>query len=208
MENQETPVNQEQEQVNVQVDTGDEIEVESPEQNTRAYYLQQAANLGLTLPKNIRTDKLVETVGNRLNALKQQNKRENRSSIAAEQFQDQSALVRIRIAVLNPAKQNWSGEIFTVGNDVIPHIKRFIPFNAEGGIWHVERMFIPLLKSRKYQHMVEHSGMSRDNYRKYGVDLSKNKLLPEFHIEELPPLTKEELDELASMQAANNSLQD
>lgn len=178
---------------------------QTTEENTREYYKQQADVLGINYPNNITTEKLKEAVAAKMKQIHSQKSTSN--EVAAQQFEDMRALVRIQINVLNPAKQSWTGEIFTVGNDVIPHMTRFIPFNAVGGIWHVERMFVEMLKSRKYQAMSEFSGSSGDPKR-YGVDVSKNRLLPEFSIIELPPLTKEELEELGLNQAANGSIQE
>ena len=182
-----------------------QVEVETEEQNTRAYYKQQADNLGLNYPQNISTEKLKQIVGNKMKQIRSEKPKEN--NVAAQQFKDMRALVRIQINVLNPAKQNWTGEIFTVGNDVIPHMIRFIPYNAVNGIWHVERMFVEMLKNRKYQRMVEHSG-SRNDPSKYGVDYNRNQLVPEFSIIELPPLTEQELEDLGANQAANGSIQE
>ena len=182
-----------------------QIEVETEEQNTRAYYKQQADNLGLNYPNNISTEKLKQIVGNKMKQIRSEKPKGN--NVAANQFKDMRALVRIQINVLNPAKQNWTGEIFTVGNDVIPHMTRFIPYNAVNGIWHVERMFVEMLKSRKYQRMVEHSG-SRNDPSKYGVDYHRNQLVPEYSIIELPPLTEQELQDLGANQAANGSIQE
>lgn len=182
-----------------------QIEVETEEQNTRAYYKQQADNLGLNYPQNISTEKLKQIVGNKMKQIRSEKPKEN--NVAANQFKDMRALVRIQVNVLNPAKQNWTGEIFTVGNDVIPHMTRFIPYNAVNGIWHVERMFVEMLKSRKYQRMVEHSG-SRNDPSKYGVDYHRNQLVPEYSIIELPPLTEQELQDLGANQAANGSIQE
>ena len=182
-----------------------EVLRESEEENTRAYFIQQADTLGLNYPRNIPTEKLKQIVGNKLRQLRSQKPSTNQ--VAAKQFDDMRALVRIQVHVLNPAKQSWTGEIFTVGNDVIPHMTRFIPFNAVDGIWHVERMFVEMLKNRKYQSMVEYSGSGKDP-KKYGVDYSRNKLLPEFAITELPPLTEQELEDLGLNQAANGSIQE
>ena len=182
-----------------------QVEVETEEQNTRAYYKQQADNLGLNYPQNISTEKLKQIVGNKMKQIHSEQPKKN--NVAATQFMDMRALVRIQINVLNPAKQNWTGEIFTVGNDVIPHMTRFIPYNAVNGIWHVERMFVEMLKNRKYQRMVEHSG-SRNDPSKYGVDYNRNQLVPEFSIIELPPLTEQELEDLGANQAANGSIQE
>lgn len=183
----------------------EEYNVETGEQNTRACYKQQADNLGLNYPQNISTEKLKQIVGNKLKQIRSEQPKKN--NVAATQFKDMRALVRIQINVLNPAKQNWTGEIFTVGNDVIPHMTRFIPYNAVNGIWHVERMFVEMLKNRKYQRMVEHSG-SRNDPSKYGVDYNRNQLVPEFSIIELPPLTEQELEDLGANQAANGSIQE
>ena len=62
-------------------------------------------------------------------------------------------------------------------------------------------------QNRKYQSMVEYSGSGKDP-KKYGVDYSRNKLLPEFAITELPPLTEQELEDLGLNQAANGSIQE
>lgn len=183
----------------------EEYNVETEEQNTRAYYKQQADNLGLNYPHNISTEKLKQIVGNKMKQIRSEQPKKN--NVAATQFKDMRALVRIQINVLNPAKQNWTGEIFTVGNDVIPHMTRFIPYNAVNGIWHVERMFVEMLKNRKYQRMVEHSG-SRNDPSKYGIDYNRNQLVPEFSIIELPPLTEQELEDLGANQAANGSIQE
>lgn len=183
----------------------EQVNVETEEQNTRAYYKQQADTLGLNYPQNISTEKLKQIVGNKMKQVRSEQPKKN--NVAATQFKDMRALVRIQINVLNPAKQNWTGEIFTVGNDVIPHMTRFIPYNAVNGIWHIERMFVEMLKNRKYQRMVEHSG-SRNDPSKYGVDYNRNQLVPEFSIIELPPLTEQELEDLGANQAANGSIQE
>lgn len=113
-------------------------------------------------------------------------------------------LVRIRIQVLNPAKQKWTGEYFTAGNDLIGHVTRFVPFNAEGGVWHVENILVDVLRSRKYQSFPEIT--DPQNKRKGTDDYFNGKLLPEFSIQILPPLTEEELKEIADRQAALGSV--
>lgn len=180
-------------------------DIESLEENTRAYYLEQARVLGLNFSKNTPTEKLKEIVGRKLSEGRKENKskRETIADIAKEQ----RALVRIRIQVLNPAKQNWTGQIFTVGNEYIPHMTRYIPFNAEGGIWHVEKMFVDFLKSRKYTVLPEKGNSVGNEKKAYGVDFHKRKEMPEFAIEILPPLTMEELEQLRAMQDANGSVQ-
>ena len=102
-------------------------------------------------------------------------------------------LVRIRLTCLNPAKKEWEGEIITVGNSLIGSVKKFVPFNADDG-WHVPHVIYQQLKERQCQVFYTATDARGNKVR-------KDKLIKEFAIEVLPPLTKEELDELARRQA-------
>lgn len=105
-----------------------------------------------------------------------------------------TSLVRIRITLLNPYKRDVTGEFFTVGNDYILPLTRYIPFNATDHIWHVERIFIPMLKSKKY---LDFTPQGKDN----NICTEGDKMYkPEFSIDILPPLTEEELDRLKDKQ--------
>lgn len=102
-------------------------------------------------------------------------------------------LVRIRLTCLNPAKKEWEGEIITVGNSLIGSVKKFVPFNADDG-WHVPHVIYQQLKERQCQIFYTATDARGNKVR-------KGKLIKEFAIEVLPPLTKEELEELARRQA-------
>lgn len=102
-------------------------------------------------------------------------------------------LVRIRLTCLNPAKKEWEGEIITVGNSLIGSVKKFVPFNADDG-WHVPHVIYQQLKERQCQVFYTATDAR-------GIKVRKGKLIKEFAIEVLPPLTKEELEELARRQA-------
>ena len=102
-------------------------------------------------------------------------------------------LVRIRLTCLNPAKKEWEGEILTVGNSLIGSVKKFVPFNADDG-WHVPHVVYQQLKERQCQVFYTATDARGNKVR-------KGKLIKEFAIEVLPPLTKEELEELARRQA-------
>lgn len=106
---------------------------------------------------------------------------------------DAMELVRIRVTCMNPAKAEWEGEIFTVGNSAIGSITKYVPFNADAG-WHVPRVVYQQLAERQCQIFVTTTD-SRGNKSR------KGKLIREFAIEVMPPLTKEELHELAQRQA-------
>lgn len=112
--------------------------------------------------------------------------------------QEALKLVRIRVTCMNPAKKEWDGEIFTVGNAAIGSVKKFVPFNIEDG-WHVPHCIYEMMKNRMCPVYV--SGKS-----KAGVTIRESKLIREFAIEVLPQLTQEELDELARRQAMAKSI--
>lgn len=109
-----------------------------------------------------------------------------------------SKLVRIRMTCMNPAKKEWAGEIFTVGNALIGTIKKFVPFNNEEG-YHVPQIMLDMIQDRKCQIFV--AGKSKN-----GIGMRTSKLIKEFAVEVLPPLTTEELHELAQRQAMAKSI--
>lgn len=107
-------------------------------------------------------------------------------------------LVRIRVSCMNPNKKEWEGEIFSVGNSLIGTQKKFVPFNNEEG-WHVPRCIYDMIVGRECQTFVTKTD-SRGNKTR------KPKLIKEFAVEVLPPLTGEELEELARRQAMAKSV--
>lgn len=104
-----------------------------------------------------------------------------------------SALVRVRVTCMNPNKKEWKGEIFTVSNSVVGTFRKYVQFNTEEG-WHVPQIILNMLKARQFQ-----TFYTIKNER--GVAVRKGKLVPEFAVEVLPPLTEKELLELSRRQA-------
>lgn len=107
-------------------------------------------------------------------------------------------LVRIRLTCMNPMKKEWNGEIFSVGNNAVGTIKKFVPFNAEEG-WHVPHILYEMLRDRQCQ--VFSTGRTKN-----GVQFRQSKLIKEFAIEVLEPLSEEELHDLAQRQAMAKSI--
>lgn len=110
-----------------------------------------------------------------------------------------SKLVRVRVTCMNPAKKEWEGEIFSVGNAVVGSFTKYVPFNIDEG-WHIPQMIYQMIKDRECQIFYTITD-SRGNKTR------KGKLVKEFSVEVLPPLTKEELHELAQRQAMSNSIE-
>jgi len=110
-----------------------------------------------------------------------------------------NALVRVVVNCMNPAKQLWEGEVFTVSNSIVGTVKKFIPFNAEAG-YHVPQMILNQLVERKCQVFYTHTDP------RTRIKTRKGKLINEFNIIVLPALTEGELKELAAAQAAANNI--
>jgi len=104
-------------------------------------------------------------------------------------------LIRIRITCMNPNKREWPGEMISARNRYTGTVKKYIPFNAENG-WHVPWIIYQRLKDKKCQVFVS----KRD---KLGNDIKTGKLVNEFSIEVLPPLTGKEREVLKAQQQAS-----
>lgn len=108
------------------------------------------------------------------------------------------ALVRVRITCMNPAKKEWDGEILTTGNTLTGTISKFIPFNADEG-YHVPQILFNMLRERMCQIFVEGKDAKGGKSR-------VSKIIREFALEIMEPLTRQELAELAARQAATRAI--
>lgn len=104
-----------------------------------------------------------------------------------------TALVRINVTCMNPAKREWDGEIFTVGNSYLPTQKKMVPFNTPEG-FHVPKIMYDVIKARECQIFYTEKA-------KNGIKVRKGRLIKEFSVEVLESLTPKELKELAQRQA-------
>jgi len=115
------------------------------------------------------------------------------ADIRAKAMADATKLIRCRITCMNPHKREWQGEIFTAGNSFTGAIKKFVPYNCEHAeSYHIPRILLDVMRERKYlqtRAIKTVSGATQESY-----------FVPEFQIVELDPLTKDELEQLASDQ--------
>ena len=166
----------------------------------------RADQMGISYSKNIGAEKLrariedaptdkelvveapkkeaAETVGQRRNRLRK----------------EAGALVRVRVTCMNPNKREWQGEIFTVANAVVGTFRNYVPFNLEDG-WHIPEIVFQQVIARKCQVFKTVNGPR-------GEKIRKGTLIPEFSVDILPPLTKEELSDLAKRQAMAGGIED
>lgn len=181
----------------------------------RAAAFEKAREMGITFSNNISTEKLLERIADAeeaaINApavvpaaVTEAAKAAPAAMTAAEReakFRHDMklkamALKRVRIDNLNPAKADLEGEYFSVGNDIIGNVRRFIPYGEkthEG--WHVPQILLDHLKERQFQHIKT----KRDP--RTGQITVETSMRTEFQITELPPLTQAEVAALAAAQA-------
>lgn len=114
-----------------------------------------------------------------------------------KQQREQLKLIRVRIVCLNPMKKDLEGEIVTVANGVVGSVRKFIPFGeaSENG-YHIPQILLTELQSRKFNQIRTKKGINGT------ISADPSRLVPEFAIEILPPLTQDELTQLARTQAA------
>lgn len=118
-------------------------------------------------------------------------------------IQEATKLVRIRISCMDTKKQDLPGEFFTVANEYIGTIRKYVPFGEQtDGGYHVPYCIYEMLKSREFLHIqtVTHPVTK--------AITTKTRYIKEFAIEVLPDLTKAELKQLASDQTASGRLED
>jgi len=107
-------------------------------------------------------------------------------------------LKRVRITCNDPQFKKLPGIVRAAGSTLY-FKKRYIPFNK---ITHIEQVLYDFLKKAEYQWFEEK--VNRTTGRKYKI----SRISPAFVIEDLPDLTKEELEELARDQQARGAIGD
>lgn len=183
---------------------------------------QQATLMGISFSNNIKVETLRAKIAAKMegeedntdeegNAIKQPNplagsatsftKTNKRTPSLAEHLQkDAMKLVRIRIACMDPKKQDLPGEIFTVANEFLGTVKKYVPFGEQtDNGYHVPHCIYELLKNREFLHIQTRTVN--------GQIETKTRWVKEFSIEVLPPLSDEEIQSLAQDQRATGRLE-
>lgn len=112
-------------------------------------------------------------------------------------------LHRVRITNLDPQDSAVSGAIITVFNKYTGKVSKYIPFGDENEMgYHVPEILLNELKSRTYVMRKEEKSRGGS----FGVKRYRTTQVRKFAIEELPPLTKEELVNLANDQKARGAI--
>ncbi|QDH83754.1 hypothetical protein Axy04_060 [Achromobacter phage vB_AxyP_19-32_Axy04] len=114
--------------------------------------------------------------------------------------EQQMKLVRVRIQNLDDKKKNLPGEIFTVANEYIGTVRKFIPYgDASDNGYHIPYCLYTFLKDKMFL------SIRTGKDRKTGTPTVQSRWAREFALEILPPLTAEELHKLGQAQIAAGS---
>lgn len=120
----------------------------------------------------------------------------NSANIANNSRNEALKLIRLRIKNLNPSKRELHGEIYTFVNNVIGKISKYVPYDDAGEAYHVPMVIYHMLKDKKFLQV-----QTYDDPRTHQKRIVQS-WVPEFSLEVLPPLTSEELEDLAIKQKA------
>ena len=195
----------------------DEMEQQQPaieaEYDELAALKARADMMGIKYRHNTSAEKLRAQINNAKEGIKEGSSLEGDSDIkplqseskaylTEKEFKDEEfrlrksnagKLVRVRVTCMNPAKKEWDGEIISVGSAKLGTFKKFVKFNAEDG-WHIPHIIFEYLKEKKCS--IFHTVTDQT-----GQKVRKAKLVNEYSIEVLSPLTDAELKDLAQRQA-------
>jgi hypothetical protein len=111
--------------------------------------------------------------------------------------QTELKLIRLRITNMDPKKKDLPGEIFTVANEYLGTVRKYIPYGeaSEHG-YHVPYCIYRELESRRFLNI-----RTANNRNGQQITVESN-WAKEFALEILDPLTPKELHQLATAQAA------
>lgn len=109
---------------------------------------------------------------------------------------DALRLIRVIVTPNDVNKREFQSELFQTGNSVLGTISRAVPFGVE---WHVEHILLQSIQERQMHIMIKRKNQKNEEYY-------ESKLVPAYTVQVLPPLTQEELNELARTQMARNSV--
>ena len=105
--------------------------------------------------------------------------------------------VRVRVTNMDPKKKDLPGEIWTVANEYLGTVRKFVPYGEQTDDgFHIPYCLYRLLDSKRFLHI-------RDvKDRTTGIVRQDKVWAKEFSLDVLPTLTPGELDRLAAAQAA------
>lgn len=130
-------------------------------------------------------------------AAKPLNQKANAVALRKLMYAKQMRQVRVRVTNMDPKKKDLPGEIWTVANEYLGTVRKFVPYGEQTDDgFHIPYCLYRLLDSKRFLHI-------RDvKDRTTGIVRQDKVWAKEFSLDVLPTLTQGELDRLAAAQAA------
>lgn len=199
--------------------TQNELSAEDQQVSELDLLKQRATMLGVSFSPNIGLETLKERVAAKLaeletpstesttqvNALSQEEQSPaapvRAKTLRQHLIDENMRLVRLRITNLDPKKKDLKGEIFTVANEYLGTVRKFVPYGEdtdEG--FHVPYCIYKMLDKRKFLEVKTWRNKAT------GQQEISQRWVREFSLEILDPLTEKELAQLAAAQAAAGSI--
>ena len=125
------------------------------------------------------------------------NQKANEIALRKLMHATQMRQVRVRVTNMDPKKKDLPGEIWTVANEYLGTVRKFVPYGEQTDDgFHIPYCLYRLLDSKRFLHI-------RDvKDRTTGIVRQDKVWAKEFSLDVLPMLTQGELDRLAAAQAA------
>ena len=112
-------------------------------------------------------------------------------------MEEATKLVRVIITPMDSSKRDYQGDVFSAGNAVVPTMTKYIPFGVE---WHVPLIILNTIREKVINRFIAKKDERGREYREYQETRA-------YSIQVLPPLTKEELEELAKSQEMRQAIE-
>lgn len=112
-------------------------------------------------------------------------------------------LIRCRVTNLDPQDAAVPAMLLTAYNQYTGKVSKLIPFGEENEVgYHIPKILVDELKSRTFNMRKEKKRIGSS----FGVKEYTTIQVRKFNIEELPPLTQDEIDNLANDQKARGAI--
>lgn len=157
---------------------------------------ERAAALGVEYKANVST----KTLSKLIKEFEEQEEQEDgltENERIQKTMEEATKLVRVIITPMDSSKRDYQGDVFSAGNAVVPTMTKYVPFGVE---WHVPQIILNTIKEKVINRFIAKKDERGREYREYQEARA-------YSIQELPPLTKEELEELAKSQEMRQAIE-
>ena len=149
-----------------------------------------AKRMGISHSPNIGYDALKKKIEDARNIAvegdKEDTPTETTPSVKESPYDAAMKLVRIEVRPNKQEHSDYQGEIFTAISKTTGKITKFVPFHTE---WHVPQILLDVISSRR--HVMISTQRGKDGKETYAASV-----VPTYHIQRLPDITPEELEEI------------